>query len=632
MIDDIDPRTATPCRTIAFDSTGKILAEANYLGFLTLRCATTGEIQSRFLGQTALVETIRFDQHTGNLLIVGAGFEGYRDFGAVKILHVPSGDRVGELIGHTDDITDIAVLSGSPHRVVSIGLDHKVIVHDLSDSTKNWTWAEYNDYLNMCSPRPQYDGQFAIAGDSSYTYVLSANEKEIIAKIETLGDSNGLIWSQDGRYLLVGDDHSELKYFDSERDWELVKTVKLGGAIKKTVNDPLFPNRGLCACYDGQIWSFSLTPDETAEPPYVVVPRIKGMWGINIHATQNRIAVPSFYDRGFLFERNDKGIASPHTIGTAPRPTYGANCIAVSSEIPFIAITHDDGFFRLRDKKTGELLCKIGGDSESLFMGASFHPSKPLLATIDFYGEIWMYNFETGLLIAHKKLPFGPGISVSFSECGKYLATGGYRWDAYVLNLDEHALSLSEFQLLEKPNQGVIKSVFFTRNNMIVTAAGDGTAVVHENNNGKWMPTHHLESTPPMELCNDVTFCPNSNLIYVVSRDQALRAFDHQTGENVANGYAHTRSVKTVDVSEDGRLVVTGSYDRTVLIWDSQTLKPILPPIRFANSGISSVKFDGDVIFACSFDGVVACIDAKNGQIRWSKNSYDCRHEESQIN
>ena len=167
---------------------------------------------------------------------------------------------------------------------------------------------------------------------------------------------------------------------------------------------------------------------------------------------------------------------------------------------------------------------------------------------------------------------------------------------------------------------------------MIVTAAGDGTAVVHENNNGKWMPTHHLESTPPMELCNDVTFCPNSNLIYVVSRDQALRAFDHQTGENVANGYAHTRSVKTVDVSEDGMLVVTGSYDRTVLIWDSQKLKPILPPIRFANSGISSVKFDGDVIFACSFDGVVACIDAKNGQIRWSKNSYDCRHEESQIN
>src|ERR1039458_9327630 len=77
----IDPRTATPCRTVAFSHDGAVMAEANYLGFVTLRDARSGDLLRRFLAQTALVETIRFEEQSGLLLLVGAGFEGGRDGG-----------------------------------------------------------------------------------------------------------------------------------------------------------------------------------------------------------------------------------------------------------------------------------------------------------------------------------------------------------------------------------------------------------------------------------------------------------------------------------------------------------------------------------------------------------------------
>lgn len=166
----VDPRTKSPSRTVAFSPAGDVLVEANYLGFLALRDARSGELRRRWLAQTALVETVRFEPRTGFLLIVGAGFEGTRDAGVVKVVDPASGRRVAELRGHSDDATDVLALSGSRRRVVSVGLDRQVVLFDLSatpDGTvgPEWAWQGYEDYLNTCSERPHHPGQLAVAGD-----------------------------------------------------------------------------------------------------------------------------------------------------------------------------------------------------------------------------------------------------------------------------------------------------------------------------------------------------------------------------------------------------------------------------------------------------------------------------------
>jgi len=617
----IDPRSAVPCRTVAFTNNGKYLVEANYLGFITIRSVSDGTIVNRFLGQTALVETIRFEKKTENLFLVGAGFEGYRDFGVAKIFDFPQGNRIGELRGHEDDITDITFLEGIDRRVVTVGLDKKVKVHNLSNPLLNWTWEGYTDYLNMVSYRPMHDGQFAIAGDLDYTYVLDANQKKIIAQLLTPGDSNGLIWSPDGRFLIVGDDHAELHYFDANTNWEKVSTTKLGGAVKKTVKDPLFQDMAVSACYDGKIWSFPLFPSGKSEDNFVIVERQKGLWGINVDVTETHISTPSFFDRAFLLKRNKFGIAQEY-VGGEPQPTYGANWITVSNTTEHIAITHDDGKIRLREKSSGKLIKVFGGDTQSLFMGVCFHPILPLLATIDFYGEVWVYNWQNGELQQRFEMPFGPGISVDFSVDGKFLAVGGYRWDGWVLPCNNDGV-LQKPIALEKPNKGVIKNINFTEENNILTAAGDGSIVFHEFNGSEWKASKHLKTNPPMELCNGVAYSKIKNIIYSVSRDQTLRAFHGKTGENILIGLAHTRSVKSVAVSDCGNYVVTGSYDRSILIWEADTLKPKLPPLRNSNAGISCVRTHNDVVYSCSFDGVVSAWNLKTGRVIWAKDSFD---------
>ena len=615
----LDPRTATPCRTVAFSSGGDVLAEANYLGFVTLRDARSGELTRRFLAQTALVETMRFERGTGLLLLVGAGFEGARDAGAVKIIDPHTGARVAELRGHADDVTDVMGLPGRRRRVVSVGLDRKVVVHDVEDATRSWTWTGYEDYLNACAERPGHEGQLAVAGDSPFTYVLDAEARAVVARLETPGDCNGVGWSPDGRFLVVGDDLGRLLYFDADAGWKLAWEARIGGAAKRMIEDPGSPDRALVACYDGRVWSIPRAPRQ--EAPRVVVERRRGMWGINVAATASRIAVPSYFDRAYLLERAGTGEAL-REVGPEPRPTFGCNWVALHPSRDEIAVTHDDGCVRVRDVASGRLLRVLGPDTESLLMGAAYHPTLPLLATIDFHGEVLVYDEATGRVAWRREQPFGPGIAVDFSPCGRFLAVGGYGWRARVLSLGVDGLPAAE-QDLDAPNRGVAKSLAFAGSSRLLVASGDGALVVHDRADDRFRATRTLRATPPMELSNGVAASPDGRIAYVVSRDQSLRAFDLETGAPAGVGLAHVRGVKTVHVSECGRHVVTGSYDRTVLLWDARDLSVRLPPVRLANSGISCVRWRRGRVLTCSFDGVTSAVDGATGRILWYRTAAD---------
>ena len=618
--DVIDPRTATPCRTVIFAE--DLLIEANYLGFITVRSTSNGEIESRFLAQTALVETLRYSPVRRQLLLVGAGFEGYRDFGAVKLFDIPSGRRAGELRGHWDDITDVCVFPDDQDRAASIGLDRRLVIHKIGQLEPVWIWEGYEDYLNMCAARPGTGGEVAVAGASPWTYVISTKGQSVIAKLDTPGDSNGLIWSHDGNTLIVGDDHGVLKYFDATKSWALVKEVQLGGAVKKTVVDPLTNGQhAIAACYDGQIWQFPLS-HASNEKPRVVVARTPGLWGINVDATSTHLAAPSFKNRAFLFKRDRSGIASG-LVGKPPQDTFGANSLAASPDGSVIVSSHDDGRLRIRRTVDGALLQVGERHTESLLMGVSIDPRGDVIAAVDFYGDVWIYDLRSLEVRSKLTLPFGPGISVSFDESGRYLAVGGYRWDAYVLERDEGCRELFKIkQQLQGPNKGVAKQILFSKNSDIYLASGDGTAVRFAFNSGLWQVATHFRGDPQMELCNGVCVNTRAKIAYVVSRDQTVRGFHIESGEEVRRGYAHTRSVKTVAYSEQFERVVTGSYDRTILIWDENTLQPVVPPIRLANSGVSSVIVVEDAIYAVSFDGVIGAWGILRGELRWFKDSH----------
>jgi WD40 repeat protein len=533
-----------------------------------------------------------------------------------------SGHRLAELRGHTDDATDVISLSGARRRVLTVGLDRKVIVHDLDDPAATWVWDGYEDYLNTCAERPAHHGHVAVAGDSPFTYVLDVGARKVVAKLETPGDCNGLMWSADGRYVLIADDLGRVLYFDAEAGWKLAGEAKVGGAAKRMVEDPTDATRALTACYDGRVWSVPRAcGDRGGRGPFVVADRRRGMWGINVAATGDRLAVPSFFDRAYLFARDATGLAT-EDVGPEPAPTFGCNWVAVHPSGDEIAITHDDGRIRVREARTGKLVKTLGPDTSSLTMGAAFHPTLPLLATIDFYGEALLYDYAAGTVVWRADMGFGPGICVDFSPDGRFLAAGGYAWRGRVMPLGEGGVP-REVMELDAMNRGVLKSIAFASPTRLLAASGCGTLVVHDLTGGRFVATRAIRGAPNMELCNGVSASPDGKVAYLVSRDQSIRSFDLETGEQTRIGLAHVRGAKAVHAAPGGRYIVTGAYDRTVLIWSASDLSVSLPPIRLGNSGISGVRAHGETVFACSFDGVVFAADATTGRLAWFKTAAD---------
>ena len=322
--------------------------------------------------------------------------------------------------------------------------------------------------------------------------------------------------------------------------------------------DPAAPSRALVACYDGRVWSVSRSPG--GPEPTVAIERRRGMWGINVAATATRLSVPSFFDRAYLIAR-DAGGAAGDDIGPEPRPTFGCNWVAVHPSRDEIAVTHDDGRVRVRDARSGALLRALGPDTDSLYMGAAFHPTLPRMATVDFYGELLVYESDSGQVLWRRDLGFGPGISVDWSPCGRFLAVGGYAWRARVLRVGDDGLPVAE-QELDAPNRGVVKSLAFAGPTRLLVASGDGHLVVHERQGERFTATRTVRGAPHMELSERRGgVARRARGLRGVARSIAARLRLLTSAPRRSAGASPTvRGVKAVHrLSECGRHLATGS-------------------------------------------------------------------------
>ncbi len=119
-----------------------------------------------------------------------------------------------------------------------------------------------------------------------------------------------------------------------------------------------------------------------------------------------------------------------------------------------------------------------------------------------------------------------------------------------------------------------------------------------------------------------VAFSPNSQLIVSGSRDKTVRVWDITGAERrVLEG--HLSPVSAVAFSPDGRLIVSGARDSTVRVWDAATgaerrvLEAFLrwdDPVAFSP--------DGQLIVSGSSDGTARVWDAATGVERCALKGY----------
>ena len=113
-----------------------------------------------------------------------------------------------------------------------------------------------------------------------------------------------------------------------------------------------------------------------------------------------------------------------------------------------------------------------------------------------------------------------------------------------------------------------------------------------------------------------IAISPNGKLIVSGSQDGTLRLWEATTGQSVGKPLkGHESDITSVAFSPNGKLIVSGSEDRTLRLWDA-TGQPIGKPLEGHEESVSSVAFSSDSkrIVSGSRDKTVRLWDATTGQ------------------
>src|SRR5262249_34581175 len=112
-----------------------------------------------------------------------------------------------------------------------------------------------------------------------------------------------------------------------------------------------------------------------------------------------------------------------------------------------------------------------------------------------------------------------------------------------------------------------------------------------------------------------VAFSPDGKMVVSGSGDRTLRVWDVVSGQSLRTLQGHTSDVNAVAFSPDGKMVVSGSYDGTLRVWDVSSGQS-LRTLTGHTSTVNAVAFspDGKMVVSGSGDRTLRVWDVSSGQ------------------
>jgi len=272
-------------------------------------------------------------------------------------------------------------------------------------------------------------------------------------------------------------------------------------------------------------------------------------------------------------------------------------------------------------------------------------PDDKYLVTINSTAQLW--DLQTGQEI--RAFPFDAGriVRMGFSPDGKFLVSENtdakvYLWDAK---------TGQEVRTFTGHTGGLFDMAFSPDSNDLLTSGGDNTVRMWDvdtgqelrrftfsvevagltfSPDGKWAltgaddgivrlwafhPSPALLTLNNGAAVNALDFSPDGKLILTGGSDGAARLWDAVTGEKLRDLVGHTDVINYgAAFSPDGKYLATGSWDAVVRLWDARTGEEVNQFVADTHS-VEDVRFspDGEYLLTAGGDGVRLWV-AKTGE------------------
>ncbi|MCB9261969.1 MAG: WD40 repeat domain-containing protein [Flavobacteriales bacterium] len=235
--------------------------------------------------------------------------------------------------------------------------------------------------------------------------------------------------------------------------------------------------------------------------------------------------------------------------------------------------------------------------------------SKNIVATGSWDKKIQLFKSDSTHTYIQELSGHNAAVSaLRFTSDGKMLVSGGKDYKIIIWNTEnpDNVEKVKELSMVH--NAGINSIATGSLKGVIYSAGDDGRIVISYYVKGT---SRFIDNKIPI---NEIAVSPNNQLIYCADESVNLKQYN-MLGGLLREFKGHTDEINAVACSNDNLMVVTGSSDKTAIIWNVSNGKP-----KKVLSGhgwkITSVAFspDNKYVITGGTDGMVKIWDANSGE------------------
>lgn len=253
---------------------------------------------------------------------------------------------------------------------------------------------------------------------------------------------------------------------------------------------------------------------------------------------------------------------------------YGVHCCRFSSCGSHLVSCSTDGTVVVRNAETGETVAVLQHPGRSPLRACALAPDSSLLLAGASDGTVALWEFTSNTLRRCSQVSEASVVACGFSPCGQMFVTGCTHGDLKLWDSDVNLLS----SVKGAHDLGVTCCCFAPQFNL-----DDGCAEFRLASCGQdsllkiWIVSQREGAAPAMKLLHSLTsqsapvlscaFSSDGELVVSGSVDKSVAIYDTNAGTLLDTLKQHDRYVTTVALSPTMPWIATGSMDRTVNVW-----------------------------------------------------------------